>query len=214
MADGLQKGDRTGTGTLSVFGRQMRFDLRDSFPLLTTKRVFWRGAHCHCDHSHDGAGPHASSVTIACLYWQPSSRFSKVKSPQHSPSTNPSSPPDPGCGRYVASAAPTPRSVAGVVEELLWFISGATNSRLLSEKGVGIWDGNGSREYLDRVGLAHRRAFRLRPTPMSRLDQVSCSFSSRLRGGPTHSMMPCTQRFACWMGSNWVTQRGGCMRRS
>ena len=44
MADGLQKGDRTGTGTLSVFGRQMRFNLRDSFPLLTTKRVFWRGA--------------------------------------------------------------------------------------------------------------------------------------------------------------------------
>ena len=47
MADGLQKGDRTGTGTLSVFGRQMRFDLRNSFPLLTTKRVFWRGACCH-----------------------------------------------------------------------------------------------------------------------------------------------------------------------
>ncbi len=45
MAEGLQKGDRTGTGTLSVFGRQMRFNLRDSFPLLTTKRVFWRGAH-------------------------------------------------------------------------------------------------------------------------------------------------------------------------
>ena len=46
--------------------------------------------------------------------------------------------------------------MAGVVEELLWFISGATNSKLLSEKGVNIWDGNGSREYLDRVGLSHR----------------------------------------------------------
>ena len=46
MAEGLQKGDRTGTGTLSVFGRQMRFNLRDSFPLLTTKRVFWRGVCC------------------------------------------------------------------------------------------------------------------------------------------------------------------------
>ena len=47
-------------------------------------------------------------------------------------------------------------TAAGVVEELLWFISGATNSKLLSDKGVSIWNGNGSREYLDRVGLAHR----------------------------------------------------------
>lgn len=83
---GASKGDRTGTGTLSLFGEQMRFNLRNSFPLLTTKRVFWRG----------------------------------------------------------------------VAEELFWFIKGHTNANLLSEKGVRIWDGNGSREFLDSRGFHDR----------------------------------------------------------
>ncbi len=53
---------------------------------------------------------------------------------------------------------------AGVVEELLWFISGSTDAGALKRKGVGIWDGNASRAYLDSVGLRHRCA----PRPATR----------------------------------------------
>jgi thymidylate synthase len=95
MDHGEFRADRTGTGTRSIFAPpSMRFSLEsDIFPLLTTKRVFFRA----------------------------------------------------------------------VVEELLWFVKGDTNGLHLSEKGIKIWEGNGSREYLDKVGLSHRKVGDLGP---------------------------------------------------
>jgi len=91
---GNEREDRTGVGTLSKFGAQFRFNLRDDvFPLLTTKRVFLRG----------------------------------------------------------------------IIAELLWFISGSTNSKALSAQGVKIWDANGSRQFLDSVGLTQREEGDLGP---------------------------------------------------
>lgn len=79
---GEERHGRNG-GTRSIFGGRLELDLRKGFPLLTTKRVFWRG----------------------------------------------------------------------VVEELLWFLRGSTDAKELSAKGIHIWDGNTSREFLDSVGL-------------------------------------------------------------
>jgi thymidylate synthase len=50
-----------------------------------------------------------------------------------------------------------------VLAELLWFVAGSTNAKLLQEQNVHIWDGNGSREYLDSVGLGHREEGDLGP---------------------------------------------------
>ncbi|KAK3900219.1 thymidylate synthase/dCMP hydroxymethylase domain-containing protein [Staphylotrichum tortipilum] len=50
-----------------------------------------------------------------------------------------------------------------IVAELLWFISGDTSSHTLSSQGVKIWDGNGSREFLDSLGLTSREAGDLGP---------------------------------------------------
>lgn len=94
IKNGVQRGDRTGTGTLSIFGAQMRYSLDNlTFPLLTTKRVFWRG----------------------------------------------------------------------VAEELLWFVSGSTSAKELQDKNIRIWDGNSTREFLDKRGLKEREVGDLGP---------------------------------------------------
>ena len=78
---------------ISQFGTQMRYDLTESFPLLTTKSVYWKG----------------------------------------------------------------------VAEELLWFLKGETDSESLSAKNVRIWDGNGSRDFLDKQGFTDREVGDLGP---------------------------------------------------
>lgn len=84
LKNGKSRIDRTNTGTISVFGRQLRFDLTNNrIPLLTTKRVAWK----------------------TCI------------------------------------------------KELLWFMRGDTDSKILQKQGVHIWDGNTTREFLDKKGL-------------------------------------------------------------
>lgn len=85
IMNGNWRSDRTGVGTVSVFGNQMRFDISQSIPMMTTKRVPFKT----------------------------------------------------------------------ILEELLWFCRGDTDAKLLQSKGVKIWDGNTSREFLDKQGLTH-----------------------------------------------------------
>lgn len=51
----------------------------------------------------------------------------------------------------------------GIIEELLWFLRGSTDATELQAKGVKIWDGNSSREYLDSIGLNHYEVGELGP---------------------------------------------------
>ena len=75
------------------------------------------------------------------------------------PSSDPSKPPTP-----VLPLLTTKRVfLRAVIAELLWFVAGSTSSKPLSEQGIKIWDGNGSREFLDSVGLSHREEGDLGP---------------------------------------------------
>ena len=88
------------------------------------------------------------------LFGPPALRFSLCR-----PSANSSDPPIP-----ILPLLTTKRVfLRAVVAELLWFISGCTSSVSLSDAGIKIWDGNGSREYLDSVGLSHREVGDLGP---------------------------------------------------
>ncbi|KAF2002310.1 thymidylate synthase [Amniculicola lignicola CBS 123094] len=84
---------------------------------------------------------------------------SQMKFTLSRPSTNPSQPPE-----LILPLLTTKRVfLRAVVGELLWFIEGCTSSKPLSEAGIKIWDGNGSRAFLDNVGLAHHEEGDLGP---------------------------------------------------
>ncbi len=88
------------------------------------------------------------------IFAPPPLRFSLFR-----PSSDPSQPPTP-----ILPLLTTKRVfLRAVIAELLWFISGSTSSIPLSDAGVKIWDGNGSREFLDSVGLSHREVGDLGP---------------------------------------------------
>ncbi|THZ84535.1 thymidylate synthase [Aureobasidium pullulans] len=71
---------------------------------------------------------------------------------------------DKNTGKLILPLLTTKRVfLRAVIAELLWFVAGTTTSDPLTEQGIKIWDGNGSREYLDSVGLSHREVGDLGP---------------------------------------------------
>ncbi|KAF2763116.1 thymidylate synthase [Pseudovirgaria hyperparasitica] len=97
--------------------------------------------------------PDRTGTGTRSIFAPPQLKFSLSK-----PSSDPSNP------TLILPLLTTKRVfLKAVVEELLWFVAGSTHSKTLAEKGIKIWDGNGSRAYLDSVGLGHREEGDLGP---------------------------------------------------
>jgi len=91
LENGEKRGDRTGTGTISVFGRQLRFDLRTTFPAITTKKLAWKACVAELLWFLEGSsderrlaeithGTRDGVVTIwtpnaLAPYWKPKAKF-------------------------------------------------------------------------------------------------------------------------------------------
>jgi dihydrofolate reductase/thymidylate synthase len=70
----------------------------------------------------------------------------------------------------------------GIIEELLWFLRGETNAKILQDKGVKIWDGNSSREYLDSIGLTQRTEGELGPVYGFMFRHFGAEYSEKYNG--------------------------------
>jgi thymidylate synthase len=103
------------------------------------------------EHRPDRTGTGTLSI------FAPQLRFSLSKS-------NPDSPSDPNSRIPILPLLTTKRVfLRAVTTELLWFVSGCTSSKPLSDAGIHIWDGNGSRQFLDNLGFADREEGDLGP---------------------------------------------------
>ena len=87
LDSGINKSDRTGTGTISVFGRQIRHDMSDGFPLFTTKKVFFKGIATELIWFLRGDTNIKYLVENGCNIWigDAYKNYCKNKSPYHGP---------------------------------------------------------------------------------------------------------------------------------